>query len=103
MNAGMKLPELRKLARHTIVKVGWLDICEEATGDPRESFVVTRHTLGHVWGVKRDKKSGVYVLTMAFTIDEDGPDQSGWICIPVGVIRGVEVIREVKHETPTLP
>ena len=91
----MRVSDLRKLTRGTIVRVGWTDICEEPTGDPRRSYVVVRHTLGHIWDVKRDK-CGAYVLTMTFTTDTDGPDQSGWICIPVSNVLELEVIRREK-------
>jgi hypothetical protein len=87
----MKASVFRKLAQHTIVDVGWVDICEDSTGDPRSSYVVLRHTIGRVWGVKRKDKMDL--LTLTFTSDPDGPDQSGWICIPTALIREYEVIR----------
>ena len=81
------------------LEVGWLDIVEDNTGDPRKSYVVLRHTLGRVWDVKR--KDGVELLTLTFTQDPDGPDQSGWICIPACVVRDLKIIQapvEVEDE-----
>jgi hypothetical protein len=92
----MRVQDLKKLPQRSIVKVSWLDICEDNAGDPRGAYVVMRHTLGHIWGVKRESKAGVHVLTLTFTWDEDGPEQSGWICIPVSCVREVEVIREAE-------
>lgn len=93
----MRASELRKLKQHTIVEVGWIDICEEPTGDPRNSYVVLRHTLGRVWDVKR--KKGSELITLTFTMDPDGPDQSGWICIPACVVKDLKVI-QVPNEVP---
>lgn len=92
----MRASELRKLKRDTIVEVGWLDICEDNTGDPRLSHVVLRKTLGRVWGVKRFE--GTDVLTLTFTKDSDGPEQAGWICMPVSVSKEVRVVEETKNE-----
>ena len=96
----MRASELRKIKQHTIVEVGWVDIMEDNTGDPRTSNVVLRHTLGRVWDVKR--KDGVDLLTLTFTVDPDGPEQSGWICIPTSVVRDLKIIQapvEVEDET----
>ena len=92
----MRASELRKLKLHTIVEVGWVDIVEDNCGDPRKSYVVLRHTLGRVWDVKR--KDGVDLITLTFTMDPDGPDQSGWICIPTCVVRDLKVINVPKDE-----
>ena len=87
----MTAKEIRKLKLDTIVRIGWLDIMEDSTGDPNTSRVVLRSTIGYVRGVK--KNNGVLVLTLSFTKDPDGDDQTGWICFPVSVVREVEVIR----------
>jgi hypothetical protein len=92
IKTGVTAASLKKLKQWTIVEVGWLDIVEDNTGDPQKSHIVKRNTLGRIWGVKR--YDGVYVLTLTFTQDPDGPEQAGWICIPCSVIRTVEVIRD---------
>lgn len=92
MSGSVTLKSLRDLERWTIIEVSWVDIVEDNTGNAEAAYLVTRNTLGRVWELK--KSEGVNVLVLTFTKDPDGPDQSGWICIPVSVIRHIDVIRK---------
>jgi len=94
----MRAPDFKKLSQFTIVEVSWADILEDNSGDPRTSHVCLRKTLGRVWNVKR--VDGIYLLTLTYTVDTDGPHQSGWICIPISVIRKLRVIQEDPETKP---
>jgi len=91
----MRASELRKLARDTIVEVSWIDPCEDSAGNPDESRIAVRRTLGRVWGMKRNGE-GVDLFTLTFTKDLDGPEQSGWICLPSVTVREVRIVEANK-------
>ena len=81
----------RKVKPGALVRTQWLDIVEDPTGNPEKSSVVRRNTYGLFHSLRKGPEG--YILTLTFTRDPDGSEQSGWICFPLSVIKELEVIK----------
>ena len=84
----------KPLARGDLIKVTWADICEDNAGDPNSAKCLERVSYGLFW--TQEVKNGLECLVTTTTIDPDGPHQSGWCCYPIGVVRGIQVIKRAK-------
>lgn len=73
-----------------LIKVEWLDIYEDPTGNPEHAKYYTRASYGIFWAQDSDK------LVTTTTIDPDGPQNSGWCCYPVGTVKSIQVIKRHK-------
>lgn len=74
-------------ARGDVVKVTWVDIYEDATGNPDTAKFIERVSYGLLWVYDEEK------LVTTTTIDPDDHYQQGWCCYPRGVVRNIEVIK----------
>ena len=82
------------MARGDLIKVTWVDICEDNTGNPDLAKCMERVSYGLFWA--QELRGGVPSLVTTTTIDPDGPAQAGWCCYPTGVVLKIEVIKRFK-------
>jgi hypothetical protein len=82
-----------RLTRGTLVRVTWLDIQADPTGDTNEAYLARRPTFAVFWEQKDCPKTGVPIIVVTDTIDPDGSKCQGWTAIPISVITHIEVIR----------
>lgn len=81
----------RPPAKGDLVRVDWLDIQEDPTGDPDDATLQRRSSFGLYWERRRD--DGHPVLVTTTTVDEHGASESGYCIYPLACIRKVRVIR----------
>ncbi len=85
------------LEQGTLCEYEWSDIQNDAVGDPDDSAVMYRRSIGWYWGIKDDER-GTTVVTFALTGDPKGRhQQSGWDCLPVECVHSVEILKRPKR------
>jgi hypothetical protein len=77
--------------RGDLVRVDWLDIYENATGNPDEAKLARRSTFGLYWEKRTDE--GVRVLVTTTTVDEEGHWQVGYSIYPLACVVKLAVIK----------
>lgn len=77
--------------RGDLVRVDWVDICSDATGDPADANLARRQT----FGIYREHRSDddVRAVVISMTIDEDTDEQSGWWIFPESCVQRIAVIK----------
>lgn len=83
------------------MEVTWVDIYEDATGNPDKAALAKRVSLGRLWGHKEDK--GMHCFVTTTTVDEDDHTQSGLCIYPDCCILDVKVIKKVRRPRLRLP
>lgn len=89
------MPRKRQPARGDRVEICWIDICEDAIGNPDEARCIVRVTLAYFWERRIVDYSGLkaeLVITCS-TIDEDSHVQQGWTAYPSGAILGMRILK----------
>ncbi len=82
-----------KPKRGDLVRVDWLDIYENATGNPDEAKLSRRSTFGLYWERRTD--DGVRVLVTTTTVDEEGgPYQAGYAIYPMACVLKLTVVKQ---------
>lgn len=79
-----------------LVRVTWADIAQCDGGDPKDARLATWETVG--WFVRRGMDETIETIVLRgsrIAGEKDGePDpQSGWMAIPVSLIRKIEGLR----------
>lgn len=74
----------------------WVDIYEDATGNPDTAKLARRTSYGLFWG-KRDD-AGIPVIVTTTTLDADGPSQQGFCIYPEACVRGLKVIKRAQKK-----
>jgi hypothetical protein len=82
------------LLRGYLLKVVWVDIYEDATGDPDKAKLAQRTSYGLFWG--RGDSHGLPVIVTTTTIDE-APGQNGFCIYPEAVVRELVVVKKVRR------
>ena len=82
--------DARKLVQGTVIKLHWLDICEDSVGDTKTAELVLRHTYTLFWETKISRN--VECIVTCNTLDKD-TTQQGWCCTPLFLIPKIEVIK----------
>jgi hypothetical protein len=77
--------------RGDLVRVDWLDIREDPSGDPETAELARRTTFGLFWARRTD--SGVRVLVTTTTVDEDHDLQSGYCIYPMSCVVKIRMVR----------
>jgi hypothetical protein len=80
--------------RGDLIEVHWVDIYEDATGDPDLACLSRRASFGVYWQERDD--SGIPVLVTTTTTDKDGSQQQGFCCYPKACVLDVKVVRRAR-------
>lgn len=81
----------KPLQRGDIIKVSWLDIQEDSVGNPDAAKPAARITYGLFWA--QEIRGGIECLITTTTEDDDGHQQCGWACFPMGIVTKIDVIK----------
>lgn len=83
-----------KPKRGDLVRVDWLDICEDGTGDPAMARLARRITFGIFIEIRDD--DGVRVLVTTTTAASENGDtyDSGWCIYPMSCVTRLRVMRK---------
>lgn len=79
--------------RGDLVRVEWVDIHENVTGNPAEAKLARRVSYGIFLTQRRDE--GIPVIVTTTTVDQHADHDSGWCIYPRACVRKIEVIRTV--------
>ena len=90
MPEGMTSP-----SRGDLVEVTWVDIYEDATGNPDTAKLARRITYGLFWEERLD--GDVPVLVTTTTLDKDGPAQQGYCIYPRACVVSLKVIKRARR------
>lgn len=92
--------------RGDVIEVRWVDIHEDATGDPDKADLAYRTSYGLFW-VKKSIK-GIPCTVTTTTLDgADQGGQNGWCIYPDACIQSIKIVRrvrqkkEIKSEAPS--
>lgn len=83
-------------ARGDIVRVDWVDIHEDATGDTDQAALQPRTSYGVFWTRKKDEDTGVPCIVTTTTIDAGGAHQQGYCIYPEACVRKLVVVKRAK-------
>ena len=82
--------------RGDLVQVDWVDIYEDATGDPRGARLARRTSFALFWAKEID--DGTPVLVTTTTIDHDGADgQQGFCIYPEACVKRLKVVKRARR------
>lgn len=81
-------------ARGDVICVEWVDIYEDATGNPDAAKLAHRTSFGLFWDKRQE--DGIDVLVTTTTIDKDGPSQQGYCIYPLACVRAMKVIKRAR-------
>jgi hypothetical protein len=81
--------------RGDLVEITWVDILEDATGDPDKSDLCQRVSIGWVWGQKQSH--GMECLVTTTTRDHDGASQQGYCIYPRSCVLAMKVIKRASR------
>lgn len=89
------------LLRGDLLKIIWVDIAEDSTGDPDKATLARRTSYGLFWA--RGESSGLPVIVTTTTLDDDVQGQSGYCIYPVAVIVELEIVKKVRRPRAPKP
>jgi len=81
-----------------LVEIQWVDVYEDPVGSPAEALPCLRISYG-IYFAKREMEVGGWKLPFIITtttLDETGPQQSGYCIYPEGVVLDVKVVRKCR-------
>lgn len=81
----------RPPARGDVVRVEWVDIYEDPTGDPAHATLSHRSSCGMYYG--ESESHGVPVVVTTTTEDKDGDEHSGFCCYPKACVLALHVVK----------
>lgn len=88
-------------SRGDVICVEWVDIYEDATGNPEAATLARRTSFGLYWMEREDH--GIPVLVTTTTIDPDGPTQQGYCIYPLSCIRKLTIIKKARRKKIGFP
>lgn len=94
--ADRMIPE--NLLRGDLLKIVWVDIYEDTTGDPNRANLAQRTSYGLFWS--RGESFGLPVIVTTTTLDEAvaGQGQCNGYCIyPEAVVRELRIVKKVRR------
>lgn len=92
---------MRDPERGDVVCVSWVDIYEDATGNPDAAKLARRTSYGLYWDRRQD--DGLEVIVTTTTIDTDGPQQQGFCVYPAACVRSLKIIKRAKRKRAPKP
>lgn len=87
---------MRDPERGDVVCVSWVDIYEDATGNPDAAKLARRTSYGLYWDRRQD--DGLDVIVTTTTIDTDGPQQQGFCVYPAACVRTLKIIKRARRK-----
>lgn len=84
-----------ELERGDYIRVGWIDIFEDPTGNPDKPQVARRFSLGQFWAYMDVHGHPCLVTT---TTEDDLTHDSGYCCYPIGCVVSIEVIKRKRRK-----
>ena len=84
----------KPLVRGDLLKIHWVDIYEDPTGNPDAARPSERASFGLFWA--QEIRGPVECVVTTTTLDKDGPAQSGYCIYPLGTILKIEVVKRAK-------
>jgi hypothetical protein len=79
------------LQKGDLLRVEWVDIAEDPSGNPATAQLARRTSYGLFWGLQ--ESFGVNCLVTTTTVDHDVQGQNGYTIYPLGCIRDLKVIK----------
>jgi len=89
------------LQRGDLIRVEWVDIAEEPSGNPATAQLARRTSYGLFWGLQ--DSFGFSCLVTTTTVDHDVQGQNGYTIYPGGCIAHVTVIKRSRRPRPRAP
>ena len=84
------------LARGDLIQIEWVDIFEDAGGNPDEAKLYKRISYGLFWTKRQD--DGVSVVVTTTTLDEADHSQQGYCIYPEACIRSLKIIKRARRK-----
>ncbi len=85
------------LQRGDLIRVEWVDIAEEPSGNPATAQLARRTSYGLFWGLQESFAFSCLVTTT--TVDHDVQGQNGYTIYPLGCLRDVTVIKRARRSS----
>jgi hypothetical protein len=86
---------VREPERGDVVCVSWVDIYEDATGNPDAAKLARRTSYGIFWD--RRQEDGIPTIITTTTLDSDGPQQQGFCVYPAACVVSIKVIKRARR------
>jgi hypothetical protein len=83
------------LQRGDLIRVEWVDIAEEPSGNPATAQLARRTSYGLFWGLQ--DSFGFSCLVTTTTVDHDVQGQNGYTIYPLGCIGDVKIIKRARR------
>lgn len=83
--------------RGDLIEVHWVDISDDATGNPEAAKLSYRTSYGLFWDQRIELDAGMEVLVTTTTLDPDGPEQQGYCIYPAACVRKITIVRRARR------
>jgi hypothetical protein len=87
------------LQRGDLIRVEWVDIAEEPSGNPATAQLARRTSYGLFWGLQDSFSLACLVTTT--TVDHDVQGQNGYTIYPLGCVADVQIIKRSRRPRTT--
>jgi len=85
----------KDLVRGDLLKVEWIDIAEDPTGDPETAALARRTSYGLFWAYTED--AGVKCLVTTTTVDSGIATSCGYCIYPESCVVKLSVVKKVRR------
>jgi hypothetical protein len=92
------MERIEGLEKGDYIKVRWLDIYEDVTGNPDKPEVSKRASIGQFWAYQTIDGFDFLVTT---TTEDASPEDSGYCCYPIGIVVSIDIIKRRKKRART--